>query len=66
MDHFTIDLRIKIGEELVCFDHKFGDVKIYEKEYLNIISLIPHHILKAKDLMIYRNMSEKEKNKYNI
>ena len=39
---------------------------IFKKEYLKIISFIPHHILDVNDLMIYKNIMEKQKNNYKI
>lgn len=64
LDHFTLDLWIKIDGKTIDFDTKFGSIKIYEKEYLDIISFIPRYILDVNDFMIYRNIIEKEENKY--
>ena len=66
LNHFTIDLWIKLEDELIDFDNKFGNIKIYKKEYLNIISYIPRHIFEINEFIIYRNIVEKEKNKYKI
>lgn len=66
LNHFTLELWFKLDEEVVEFDKKFGNIRIFKDEYLNIISFIPRHILDVNDLMIYRNIMEKQKNKYKI
>ena len=66
LNHFTIELWYKLDNEIIEFDKKFGNIKIYKHEYLNIIAFIPRHILDANELMIYRNTIEKQKNKYKM
>ncbi len=66
LNHFTIELWLKVDDEIIDFTEKFGYVRIFKNEYLNVISFIPHHILESNDLMIYRNIIEKQKNKYKI
>ena len=61
LNHFTLELWFKLDEEVVEFDKKFGNIRIFKDEYLNIISFIPRHILDVNDLMIYRNIMEKQK-----
>ena len=64
LNHFTIDLLLKVGNEIIDFSKCFGDILVHKKEYLNIISCIPRHILCDNDFMIYKNITEKRKNKY--
>ena len=66
LNHFTIELWFKLDDEIIEFDKKFGNIRIFKQEYLNIISFIPRHILDVNDLMVYRNIMEKQKNKYKI
>ena len=66
LNHFTIELWFKLDDEIIEFDKKFGNIRIFKDEYLNIISFIPRHVLDVNDLMIYRNTMEKQKNKYKI
>ena len=54
LDHFTVDLLINTDEGIIDFNHKFGIIKTYEKEYLRIVSLIPQHILDDNNFMIYK------------
>lgn len=65
LDHFTIDLRLNNKNEIIDLDQKYGNIKVYEKEYMQIVSLIPHQLLKKNMFMIYRNIMEKNENKYN-
>ena len=66
LNHFTIELCFKLNDEIIELDKKFGNIRIFKNEYLNIVSFIPRHILDVNDLMIYRNIVEKQKNKYKI
>lgn len=64
LKHFTIELLIKLDDEIIDFNKNFGNIIIFKDEYLNIISFIPHHVLDINEFMIYRNIIEKKKNKY--
>ncbi|MBR2616842.1 MAG: hypothetical protein IKC56_01215 [Clostridia bacterium] len=55
LNHFTIDMWLKIEEEIIDFDEKFGNIKLYKKEYLNIISFIPKHVLDVNDYLIHKS-----------
>lgn len=66
LNHFTIDLWFQLDDEIIELDKKFGNIRIFRNEYLNIISFIPRHILDTNSLMIYRNIVEKQKNKFKI
>ena len=66
LNHFTIELWFKLDDEIIDFDAKFGNIRISKNEYLNIISFIPRHILDVNELMVYRNIVEKQNNEFKI
>ena len=66
LNHYTIDLSIRIDGKMVELDSEIGGVIVNKAEYLRIISFIPRQILEVNDMMIYRNFIEKQNNKYNI
>jgi hypothetical protein len=64
--HFLLDLRVRCDGKTVDFSGEQGEVKLSQREYLEIISLIPKEVLAENEYMIYRNITEKDKNEYRV
>lgn len=61
LNHFTIELLFQLDDEIVDFNEKFGNIKMFKDEYLSVISFIPRYILDVNDFMIYKKHIGKTK-----